>query len=92
MAILVEPFAPEHREAVIALVLDIQQNEFLVPITLGDQPDLADVASFYGRGSGGFWVARDDGSGDVVGTIGLLPAGPDGALRKMFVRKEEELV
>jgi N-acetylglutamate synthase-like GNAT family acetyltransferase len=54
-----------------------------VPITLADQPDLADVPGHYQRGRGDFWVAR---AGErVVGTIGLLDQGGEVALRKMFV-------
>jgi GNAT superfamily N-acetyltransferase len=84
VAIVVAPYAPGDREGVIALVLEVQR-EFGVPITLGDQPDLADVAAHYGRGRGGFWVARD--GDEVVGTVGLLDGGA-AALRKMFVRRE----
>lgn len=83
--VVVAPYAPRDREGVIALVLDIQQREFGVPITLADQPDLADIPAHYGRGRGGFWAARD---GDrVVGTIGLLDGG-EVALRKMFVHRD----
>jgi GNAT superfamily N-acetyltransferase len=85
MAIVIAPYAPHDRDGVIALVLRIQQGELGVPITLADQPDLADVAGHYGRGRGGFWVARE---GDrVVGTVGLLDGG-EAALRKMFVQRE----
>jgi N-acetylglutamate synthase-like GNAT family acetyltransferase len=81
----IEPFAPVHADAVVALILPIQQTEFGVPITLADQPDLQDVPGFYQRGSGGFWVALD--GTDVVGTIAVLDIGNgQGALRKMFVR------
>jgi GNAT superfamily N-acetyltransferase len=72
-------------DAVIALVLDIQRGEFGVPITLADQPDLADVAGFYQVGRGGFWVAKEGDA--IVGTIGLLDGGV-AALRKMFVRRD----
>jgi GNAT superfamily N-acetyltransferase len=85
VTIVVAPYAPHDRDGVIALVLEIQQREFGVPITLGDQPDLADVTVHYGRGRGGFWVARN---GDrIVGTVGLLDSG-EVALRKMFVQRE----
>jgi GNAT superfamily N-acetyltransferase len=82
--VVIAPYAPPDRDGVIALVLEIQQREFGVPVTLGDQPDLADIATHYGRGRGGFWVAR---LGDrIVGTVGLLDAG-EAALRKMFVQR-----
>jgi ribosomal protein S18 acetylase RimI-like enzyme len=81
----VVPFTPADRERVIALVLGIQRGEFGVPITLEDQPDLADVPRFYQVRRGGFWVAKE--GEEVVGTIGLLDEG-EAALRKMFVRKD----
>src|SRR5271170_4398032 len=81
--VTVAPFAPEDGAAVIALVLGIQRGEMGVPITLDDQPDLANVPTFYRRGRGEFWVAR---AGDrVVGSVGLLDGGEAVALRKMFV-------
>jgi GNAT superfamily N-acetyltransferase len=85
--VVIEHYVARDRESVIALILDIQQNEFGVSITLDDQPDLKDVLTFYGKGAGGFWVARE---GDVVvGTLGLLDSGDGGAvLRKMFVRRD----
>jgi GNAT superfamily N-acetyltransferase len=92
MAISIESWAASDRQAVIDLVLDIQRGEFGVPITVADQPDLADVAGSYGKGRGGFWVAREDDA--IVGTIGLLDHGSvergehAAALRKMFVRRD----
>jgi GNAT superfamily N-acetyltransferase len=80
--VLVEPYANGDRDGVVRVVLGIQRDELGVPITLDDQPDLADVPAHYQRGRGGFWVARDGG---VVGTIGLLDTGGEVALRKMFV-------
>jgi len=86
-SVVIAPFAPSDGPGAASLVVSIQQGEFGVPITLADQPDLADVPAFYLRGAGGFWVAREEGA--VVGTIGLLQAGPgEGALRKMFVRAD----
>ena len=84
---IVQPWTPEVGPAAIALVLDIQQRELGVPITLADQPDLADVARAYFVNAGGFWVARE--GDDVVGTIALLDDGGGApALRKMFVRAD----
>jgi GNAT superfamily N-acetyltransferase len=84
MRFVVEPYQPEQRQRVIDHVLGIQRGELGVPITLEDQPDLQDVSSFYGRGRGGFWVAR--AGEDIIGTLGLLDHGSEGAaLRKMFV-------
>ena len=82
-AIAIARFVAADARAVAELVLGIQRGEFGVPISLDDQPDLADVSGYYQRGRGDFWVAR---AGErVVGTIGLLDDGGDVALRKMFV-------
>lgn len=80
----IAPFAPEHADGVVALILPIQQAEFQIPITLEGQPDLADIPGFYRRGDGNFWVALD--GDEVVGSIALLDIGNrQAALRKMFV-------
>lgn len=84
--ILIQPFDRNYAEAVIALILPIQQIEFGVPVTAADQPDLLDIPAFYFKGKGNFWIAVANGR--VVGTIGLLDYGEGGfALRKMFVEK-----
>ena len=83
----IRPYSPGDAEAVIELVLTIQRGEFGMAVTVADQPELSEVERFYRSGSGNFWVAVVEG--DVVGTIGLLDIGNgDGALRKMFVRKD----
>ena len=80
----IRPFVPQDAQGVAAVILPIQQHEFGIPITLEAQPDLADIAGFYQRGNGNFWVAEVDAR--VVGTIGLLDIGNrEVALRKMFV-------
>ncbi|HET6951577.1 MAG TPA: GNAT family N-acetyltransferase [Acidimicrobiales bacterium] len=82
----IRPWTPDDRAAVLALILDVQRNEFDLPITADDQPDLADVDGFY-RGAGGeFWVAVDGTT--RVGTIATLDIG-DGrlVLRKLFVAR-----
>lgn len=80
----IRPYAPTDAQAVVDVILPIQQTEFGIPITLDAQPDLQDVVGFYQRGNGGFWVAESGGI--VVGTIALLDIGNrQAALRKMFV-------
>jgi N-acetylglutamate synthase-like GNAT family acetyltransferase len=75
---------PAHADAIAALIVGIQRDEFGFPITLADQPDLVDIAGFYRTGAGNFWVALD--ADRVVGTIALKDIGDGrGALRKMFV-------
>jgi N-acetylglutamate synthase-like GNAT family acetyltransferase len=88
-AIRVLAYAPLNQQGVIDTILPIQQDEFKVPITLADQPDLLDIPGFYQSGTGNFWVALADGcgTGEVVGTIALRDFGEGrAALRKMFVK------
>jgi N-acetylglutamate synthase-like GNAT family acetyltransferase len=66
------------------LIVPIQREEFGIAITYQDQPDLLDIAGFYQKGAGQFWLALDGEK--VVGTIALLDIGEgEAALRKMFV-------
>ena len=82
--IVITAFADADREGVLNVILPIQQQEFGIPITEADQPDLTSIPEFYQSGTGGFWVARSDG--EVVGTVGLKDIGSgQTALRKMFV-------
>jgi GNAT superfamily N-acetyltransferase len=82
----VVPFRREFEQGVVDLILEIQQKEYDIPITADQQPDLAEIPTYYQVGNGNFWVALS--AGDVVGTIALLDIGSSqGALRKMFVQR-----
>ncbi len=82
----IQPYTEDYQSGVIDLILDIQQNEFHIPITADDQPDLKTIPVFYQKGKGNFWIALD--GENVVGTISLLDIGNNqAALRKMFVDK-----
>jgi len=83
----IREYQASDQEQVLQLILNIQQQEYDIPITKADQPDLLSIESFYQQGNGNFWVACD---GDqVVGTIALLDIGnAQVALRKMFVQAE----
>jgi hypothetical protein len=70
---MIRPFRPDDAAGVAAVILPIQREEFGIPITLEEQPDLLDIAGFYQQGDGNFWVAVCDET--VVGTIGLLDIG-----------------
>lgn len=86
MASIIRRFVPEDADMVQRLVLGIQREEFGVPVTLEEQPDLRDIPTYYQKGHGSFWVAVD--GSEIVGTIGLLDIGHgQGALRKMFVAR-----
>jgi N-acetylglutamate synthase-like GNAT family acetyltransferase len=85
--VFVEQYIDKHQEQIISLISNIQQNEFNLPITPAQQPDLSDISDFYQKGTGNFWIARHQDQ--VVGTVALLDIGNDqAALRKMFVKKE----
>ena len=73
-----------YQEAILNLIVNIQQTEFGIAITAADQPDLCNIQDFYQKGKGNFWVALLNQ--EVVGTISLLDIGNgQSALRKMFV-------
>ncbi|ATN34036.1 GNAT family N-acetyltransferase [Rhizobium sp. ACO-34A] len=82
--VVISRFAEGDMQGVIDVILPIQREEFEIPITAADQPDLRDIPGFYQVGHGDFWVAKVGGR--VVGTIGLKDIGEgQAALRKMFV-------
>jgi N-acetylglutamate synthase-like GNAT family acetyltransferase len=77
-------FEDRDKQGVIDVILPIQRDEFGIPITIEDQPDLCSIPKFYQTGKGDFWVAKYDGK--IIGTIGLKDIGDSqAALRKMFV-------
>lgn len=81
----IRSYRERDRQAVTAIILPIQQQEFGIAINAADQPDLQDIRGFYQSGNGGFWVACHQG--EVVGTVGLKDiSGGQAALRKMFVK------
>jgi GNAT superfamily N-acetyltransferase len=84
--VVIEPYRDRYEKEVGEFIVSIQHDEFGVPITLKDQPDLKRIPDFYQKGTGNFWVALHPGK--IVGTIALIDIG-DGqvALRKMFVDK-----
>ena len=45
--IQISQYQPTYQQPIIDLILDIQQNEFNVPITLEDQPDLLIIPDFF---------------------------------------------
>jgi GNAT superfamily N-acetyltransferase len=84
--ITIRPYQPGDEDQIIALIVTIQREEFGIPITAADQPDLLAIPEFYQSGGGGFWVAEQ--AGRIIGTIALKDFGnQQGALRKMFVAK-----
>ena len=82
----VRTFEAPYADAIGAMIVSIQSEEYGIPITLADQPDLRNIEQFYQNGAGNFWFAEY--GGEVVGSIALLDIGhQQAALRKMFVAK-----
>lgn len=83
----IQPIDNTYSESIIDLILNIQQKEFNVPITIEDQPDLLEIEDFYINGGGNFWSAFIND--ELVGTIALVKFDEGAAaIRKMFVKKE----
>ncbi|PLS14642.1 GNAT family N-acetyltransferase [Bacillus sp. M6-12] len=83
----IKKYTSDYQSQVVDLILYIQQEEYGIPVTKEDQPDLFNIESFYQKEKGNFWVAVSDER--VVGTIALLDIGnSQAALRKVFVAKE----
>jgi len=86
MTIHIVPYSEAFALGVRDLIVPIQQREFGIPITYEDQPDLHDIAAFYRKGCGEFWIALQ--GEEVVGSIALIDIGKgQAALRKMFVKE-----
>ena len=74
-------------EEIIALILDIQNNESKINLSLEEQPDLLDIRECYQKKCGEFWIALSDG--EVIGTIGLMvKENACAVMKKFFVKKE----
>ena len=83
----IEIYTEKYKANIATLILNIQNNEFNVPVTLADQPDLLNIEKFYCIKDGNFWVAVEDKK--LIGTIALIDFDKgQAALRKMFVHKD----
>ena len=67
----IEPYTPKYKNEIISLILNIQNNESKINLSLEEQPDLLDISKCYQQNGGEFWLALSDGK--VIGTIGLMP-------------------
>jgi N-acetylglutamate synthase-like GNAT family acetyltransferase len=88
MSVSILTYHRQYTSEIASLILSIQRNEFNVPITLADQPDLSDIENFYQKGNGNFWCALN-AEEKVIGTIALIDIGHQcGVIRKMFVHTD----
>lgn len=77
----------KYDDEIISLILDIQNNESRINLSLEEQPDLFNINKSYQHGGGEFWIAVCDGK--VIGTIGLMMKENNCAImKKFFVKKE----
>jgi N-acetylglutamate synthase-like GNAT family acetyltransferase len=85
-SIIVEEYTDKYQSQIIDLIIHIQQDEYNIPISKSEQPDLLNIENFYQKNNGNFWVALYNKK--VVGTVALLDIdNRQLALRKMFVEK-----
>lgn len=80
-------YQDEFKDGAIGLILDIQNNEAKIDLSIAEQPDLLNIHEAYINGGGNFWVAVDNGQ--VVGTIALMRIDDNwSVLKKFFVRAD----
>ena len=80
-------YCEKYNQEIIDLILDIENNESKINLSLEEQPDLMDIPGTFLNSGGNFWVAVDQDT--VVGTIGLaMKENNCGVLKKFFVRAD----
>ncbi len=85
--IRIDLYSEKYMQDVGLMINHIQKNEFGIPISLDDQPDLVMISDYYRQGNGNFWIATDGDT--LVGSIALKDMGNGQAsLKKMFVKAE----
>lgn len=83
----IETYSGKYDDEIISLILNIQNNESKINLSLEEQPDLLDIHRNYQQNGGEFWIAVADGK--VIGTIGLMMKEKNCAImKKFFVKKE----
>lgn len=64
------PYDDKYKKQVIDLILNIQNNEAKIGLSLDEQPDLKNILVFYRKNGGEFWLALEGEK--VIGTVGLM--------------------
>ena len=67
-------YQEKYKQQIINLILNIQNEESKVNLTLQDQPDLKDINKNYIENGGNFWLALNDNE-TVIGTPALMKKG-----------------
>lgn len=80
-------YSDNYKDKLLALILDIQNIEFGLDLTIEDQKDLLNIQNNY-QNNGNFWLAISE-KDDVIGCIAILKlSNKNSALKKMFVHNE----
>lgn len=87
MVLLIETYNERYRHEIIELILNIQNKEAKINLSLNEQPDLLNITESCCDNGGQFWVALSDDK--VVGTIGLMMKDKHCAILKKFFVVEE---
>ena len=83
----IETYSGKYDKEIVSLILDIQNNEAKINLSLEEQPNLLDINRYYQQNGGEFWIALSDNC--VIGTVGLMLKEKNyAALKKFFVKKE----
>jgi hypothetical protein len=53
----IDTYSDIYKQDVAHLIIDIQKNEFDIPINLEEQPDLKEIPNVYQINNGNFWIA-----------------------------------
>lgn len=80
-------YQEKYKQQIINLILNIQNNESKVNLTLQDQPDLKDINKNYIETGGNFWLVLNDNE-TVIGTLALMKKGDYAILKKFFIMQE----
>ena len=78
----IKTYFGEYDDEIISLILDIQNKESKINLSLQEQPDLLDIRHAYQDKGGQFWIALSQGK--VIGTIALMMKEDHCAILKKF--------
>ena len=57
----IETYSGKYDDEIISLILDIQNNESKINLSLEEQPDLLTIHDFYQKNGGEFWIVLNQG-------------------------------
>lgn len=84
---IIKNYDEKYKKNIIDLILNIQNNEANINLSIEEQPDLLDIEKYYQIKGGQFWIAVNE-KDRVIGTIAYMSRENDyGILKKFFVDK-----